>query len=326
MTKHWLGRTVLGVVAVLVGVVAGGAQTQAPKAPASSPDTLGATTSSPSPTRSPSPSVRATRTPRKAPAPTPAPKADLTDPRLKELALQLVGTAENSSLRWWDQYGYIEDIGDVRGYTGGLVGFCSGTGDMLLVIERYVKDKPSGNVLAAYLPELRRLASVFASNGFMPNSASAETAGLGSAFVTHWKQAASDPLFQLAQRREVDRVYFNPALKLAKADGLGALGQFAYYDAAVNMGSVEYSAFKNVRAKALKTAKLPSKGGSQAAYLKAFLQARTEAMGGGAYGPTRRVIVQQQFLGAGKLGLEMPLKFTMYQGDNFNITVLPKPH
>ncbi|MYS55627.1 chitosanase, partial [Streptomyces sp. SID6013] len=55
----------------------------------------------------------------------------LDDPAKKEIAMQLVSSAENSSLDWKAQYRYIEDIGDGRGYTAGIIGFCSGTGDML---------------------------------------------------------------------------------------------------------------------------------------------------------------------------------------------------
>ena len=43
-------------------------------------------------------------------------------------------------------------------------------------------------------------------------------------------------MFQEAQDDERDRVYFNPAVQQAKADGLGALGQFIYYDAIVMHG------------------------------------------------------------------------------------------
>src|SRR5262245_29952809 len=56
---------------------------------------------------------------------------DLSDPAKKEIAMKLVSSAENSSLDWKAQYKYIEDIGDGRGYTAGIIGFCSGTGDML---------------------------------------------------------------------------------------------------------------------------------------------------------------------------------------------------
>src|SRR4051812_21532713 len=43
--------------------------------------------------------------------------ADLTDPHKKDIAMQVVSSAENSSLDWRAQYRYIEDIGDGRGYT-----------------------------------------------------------------------------------------------------------------------------------------------------------------------------------------------------------------
>ncbi|MGW0582794.1 chitosanase, partial [Streptomyces sp. NPDC002920] len=50
----------------------------------------------------------------------------LDDPAKKEIAMKLVSSAENSSLDWKAQYKYIEDIGDGRGYTAGIIGFCSG--------------------------------------------------------------------------------------------------------------------------------------------------------------------------------------------------------
>jgi chitosanase len=53
--------------------------------------------------------------------------------------MKLVSSAENSSLDWKAQYKYIEDIGDGRGYTAGIIGFCSGTGDMLELVELYTE-------------------------------------------------------------------------------------------------------------------------------------------------------------------------------------------
>ncbi|MDX6259147.1 MAG: chitosanase, partial [Kribbellaceae bacterium] len=66
----------------------------------------------------------------------------LDDPAKKEIAMQLVSSAENSSLDWKAQYKYIEDIGDGRGYTAGIIGFCSGTGDMVDLVELYKTRKP----------------------------------------------------------------------------------------------------------------------------------------------------------------------------------------
>ena len=36
--------------------------------------------------------------------------------------MELVSSAENSSLDWKAQFGYIEDIHDGRGYTAGIIG------------------------------------------------------------------------------------------------------------------------------------------------------------------------------------------------------------
>ncbi|KJY45898.1 chitosanase, partial [Streptomyces sp. NRRL S-444] len=93
-----------------------------------------------------------------APAPASAPASaavsaaavGLDDPAKKDIAMQIVSSAENSSLDWKAQYKYIEDIDDGRGYTAGIIGFCSGTGDMLDLVEYYTDVKP-GNVLAKYL-------------------------------------------------------------------------------------------------------------------------------------------------------------------------------
>jgi len=66
----------------------------------------------------------------------------------QDVAMQIVSAAENSSLDWRAQLRYLEDIHDGRGYTAGIIGFCSGTGDMLELVEAYTAAKP-GNVLAA---------------------------------------------------------------------------------------------------------------------------------------------------------------------------------
>ncbi|WP_344615217.1 chitosanase [Dactylosporangium salmoneum] len=239
------------------------------------------------------------------PVPVPATRADLGT----DIAMQIVSSAENSSLDWRAQYQYIEDIGDGRGYTGGIVGFCSGTGDMLEVVEAYTAAAP-GNVLAKYLPALRSV------NG------TASHAGLGAAFVADWKSAATDPAFRKAQDDERDRVYFNPAIAQAKADGLRALGQFAYFDALVMHGpGNDASSFGGIRKAALAKAKSPAQGGDETAYLNAFLDARVAAMRTEeAHSDTSRVdTAQRVFLAAGNLDLRVPLSWKVY-GDPYTIT------
>ncbi|MGR6968624.1 chitosanase [Streptomyces cynarae] len=246
--------------------------------------------------------------PRAAAAPEAARAVGLDDPAKKEIAMELVSSAENSSLDWKAQYKYIEDIGDGRGYTAGIIGFCSGTGDMLDLVQLYTDRKP-GNVLAKYLPALRRVNGSDSHDGLDPN------------FPRDWRKAAQDTAFQQAQNDERDRVYFNPAVQQGKADGLGALGQFTYYDAIVMHGDGDDpTSFRNIRKRALRTARPPAQGGGEVAYLNAFLDARVWAMKQEeAHSDTSRVdTAQRVFLRKGNLNLDPPLDWKVY-GDSYHI-------
>ncbi|WP_371644140.1 chitosanase [Streptomyces mirabilis] len=232
----------------------------------------------------------------------------LDDPAKKEIAMKLVSSAENSSLDWKAQYKYIEDIGDGRGYTAGIIGFCSGTGDMLDLVELYTQRKP-GNVLAKYLPALRRV------NG------SDSHQGLDPGFPADWRKAAQDTAFQQAQNDERDRVYFNPAVAQGKTDGIGVLGQFTYYDAIVMHGDGgDSTSFSNIRRRALAKAKPPAQGGDEVTYLNAFLDARVWAMKQEeAHSDTTRVDTEQRvFLQKRNLNLDPPLNWKVY-GDSYHI-------
>ncbi len=240
---------------------------------------------------------------------TPHPVTDLRTPRLKELAMQLVASAENSTLNWRAQYGYLEDIGDGRGYTGGIIGFCSGTGDLLDVITRYTKLRPD-NPLANYQPALRRVIGT------------ASHQGLGPRFEQAWQQAAADPHFRTAQDMIRDEQYFEPAVSRARGDGLRALGQFIYYDAMVMHGpGSDDTSFEGLRQAALRQAKSPAQGGSETAYLRAFLVARKAVMQReDAHSDTSRLDhAQAKFLREGNLDLTPPLTWEVY-GDPYRIT------
>ncbi|MFE1753329.1 chitosanase [Streptomyces anandii] len=238
----------------------------------------------------------------------PAAAPGLDDPAKKEIAMKLVSSAENSSLDWKAQYKYIEDIGDGRGYTAGIIGFCSGTGDMLDLVQLYTDRRP-GNVLAKYLPALRRVNGSDSHDGLDPN------------YPKDWRKAAQDTAFQQAQNDERDRVYFNPAVAQGKSDGLRALGQFAYYDAIVMHGDGDDpTSFRNIRKRALRSAKPPAQGGDEVRYLNAFLDARVWAMKQEeAHSDTSRVDTEQRvFLRKGNLDLDTPLDWKVY-GDPYHI-------
>lgn len=234
--------------------------------------------------------------------------AGLDDPAKKDIAMQIVSSAENSSLDWKAQYKYIEDIRDGRGYTAGIIGFCSGTGDMLDLVEYYTQVKP-GNVLAKYLPALRKVDGTDSHKGLDPN------------FTKDWAKAAQDPEFRKAQDHERDRVYFDPAVKQGKSDGVGTLGQFIYYDAIVMHGDGgDSTSFRNIRKRALSKAKPPAQGGNETTWLNAFLDARVWAMKQEeAHSDTSRVdTAQRVFLRKGNLNLNTPLDWKVY-GDSFHI-------
>jgi chitosanase len=232
----------------------------------------------------------------------------LDRPDRKEIAMQLVSSAENSTLRWRRKYTYLEDIGDGRGYTGGIIGFCSGTGDLLVVVRRYTRAEPH-NPLAPFLPALRRV------NG------SDSHRGLGRPFVHAWHEAAHDAAFRHAQDAERDRVYFDPAVRRAEKDGLRTLGQFIYYDAIVMHGPCSDAAsFGGIRRAATQHARTPAEGGSEVRYLNTFLDARKRVMRQEeAHSDTSRIDTEQRrFLRERNLGLRPPLTWHVY-GDRYHI-------
>lgn len=246
--------------------------------------------------------------------PPPSTKGDLSDPQKRQIAMMLVSSAENSSLDWQAQYGYIEynvegNAAENRGYTGGLVGFTSKTDDMLATVKYYDSIAPN-NILSKYLPALTKV-----------NGTSSQT-GLGTAFINDWKTAAKDAKFRQAQDHEVDVIYFNPALSQAKADGVGILGQLIYYDAMVMHGPGSDSlSFGGIRSAAMSKAKTPAQGGNETTYLNAFLDARKAAMLAeeGHSDTTRVDTAQRVFLKAGNLSLNLPLSWSVY-GDPYSLT------
>jgi len=227
--------------------------------------------------------------------------------------MELVSSAENSSLDWKAQYAYIEfnvegNDQENRGYTGGIIGFTSKTHDMLELVEYYNKIA-SNNLLTPYLPALRNV------------DGSSSKAGLGDAFVRDWKSAGDDPKFREAQDHERDRVYFDPAVDQAQRDGLHTLGQFIYYDAIVMHGpGDDPTSFGGIRSAAMTKAKTPAQGGDEIVYLDAFLDARKAAMliEQGHSDTSRVDTMQRKFLREGNLDLNPPLRFKVY-GDPYVI-------
>ncbi|AJE39572.1 chitosanase [Streptomyces nodosus] len=232
----------------------------------------------------------------------------LAAPAQKELAQQIVASSENSTLDWRSTYGTVEDSGDGDGYTAGIIGFCTGTHDLLVLVERYTKDHPD-NGLARYLPALRTVDGTDSHEGLDPG------------FPAAWKAEAEVPAFREAQEEERDRVYFDPAVRLAKLDGLGTLGQFIYYDAMVHHGpDTGPNGFYGLRERALKEADTPSGGGDEKTYLDIFLDIRREAMvtKKADRDTTRIDTAQRQWLYDGNLKLATPLVWKV-SGETYRV-------
>ncbi|MGW8061182.1 chitosanase [Streptomyces ziwulingensis] len=226
----------------------------------------------------------------------------LAAPAKKELAQQLVSSAEASTTQWRTSYGTIDDVGDGCGYTAGIIGFCTGTHDLLALVERYTEAHP-GNGLAAYLPALREVDGTDSHEGLDPG------------FTAAWRAEAELPAFREAQETERDRVYFEPAVRLAKLDGLGTLGQFVYFDAMVFHGpDTDAEGFYGLRERTMRKAKTPGQGGDEKTYLNAFLDVRRAAMRAKRPGTdTSRVdTAQRRFLEAGNMELDTPLVWEVY--------------
>jgi len=227
--------------------------------------------------------------------------------QLRDTTFSLVSSAENSTLNYKKQYGYIEDIGDGRGYTAGIIGFTAKTGDLRDVVLHYQKLRLN-NRLTKYLPALKNV------------QGSASHKGLGKAFVRDWKLAANDKKFIQAQNKVLNQQYMEPALKAAKKDDLGALGQYIYYDALVVHGPGNNAdSFGGIRKQAMKIAKTPSQDGSQSTYLREFLKVRSKVMlKEKAHQDLSRLNVQLQFIHEKKFKLQRPLNWKMY-GDEYHL-------
>lgn len=226
---------------------------------------------------------------------------------LRDTTFSLVSSAENSTTDYHKQYRYIEDIGDGRGYTAGIIGFTTGTGDLRQVVLEYQKLRPN-NRLVKYLPALKKV------------QGTASHAGLGKMFVQDWQAAAKDKKFVKAQNIILDRQYMEPALKAAKVDNLGPLGQYIYYDALVVHGpGNDASSFGGIRKQARKLARSPIEGINQAAYLRTFLKVRSQVMRQEkAHSDLSRLDVQMKLIKEQNYVLKRPITWKMY-GDKYRL-------
>jgi chitosanase len=159
------------------------------------------------------------------------PANTLTNDQLRERTGQIISANENSTTTV--QYGYAENIDDGRGVTAGIDGFTSGTGDLVMVVERYDELKPANN-LETYLEPLRKI-----DKQTEDGTANDSTKNL-EGFVAAWRADGNDSAMHQAQNEIHDKLYFNPALKRAKESGVvSAAGILALLDTIIQHGEGE---------------------------------------------------------------------------------------
>jgi hypothetical protein len=71
-----------------------------------------------------------------------------------DTVLQLISLPENGHPWWWRNYGYVEFLGDGRGYTATIFGACSGTGDLAMVVQELANIDPR-HPIVKFLPLLK---------------------------------------------------------------------------------------------------------------------------------------------------------------------------
>lgn len=250
------------------------------------------------------------------PGSSPVGTTDIRQPVCQEMAFELTSTAENSTKDWTTAYNYIEDILDDRGYTAGIVGFVSASGDMLQVVEQYIAEAP-GNVLSSYVPGLEACVAV----GYGPGASAAAASNLGAPFIADWIDAAdNDPIFRKIQRDFRKSMYWDDCLVQALADGVGPLGLAIHYDILVNHGvGTDPQSYGGIIAAARASAsKPPSDGGTEAGYLTKLCDLRDAVLvDWGDYQPDGRSSIFRPLITAGKFDLLGIISWSVY-GDSFS--------
>ena len=248
---------------------------------------------------------------------------------LRKRIMALVGAAENTDSNYSNNYSYIEDIGDHRGYTAGIIGFTTGTDDMVHLVKHYNKINPN-NDLKKYEGALKQLSK----------EGSESHKGL-EGFDKAWKNASKNDRdnFVKAQNYVLKHDYMDKAVQAAKDDGLSQLGQYVYFDAIVKHGPGEFKqggykgkdpadwSFDELRERAMDKSggKSPKNGVNEEDFLNAFLDGRFKSMQkenekneSNDNDVFDRLKTQQQFIKDKNFDLKLPLDFKM-NGKKFHL-------
>jgi hypothetical protein len=147
----------------------------------------------------------------------------------------LEAMGENDTTDFASQYSYISNINDGRGDTIGTVGFCTGTGDFI-VVARCLDDLEPKNALAKYWPGLVQINDqYYATNQNVGSTTAVDSLGPFKADVAN--AGKNDPVYRQCQDTMAAADYLDVALQHAQERGLkGALTIGFLYDTELNFG------------------------------------------------------------------------------------------
>jgi hypothetical protein len=162
----------------------------------------------------------------------------LVYPYQRQLINLLEAMGENDTTDYESQYSYVQNIKDGRGYTIGTVGFCTGTGDFI-VVARCLNDLEPTNALSKYWPGLVQIDDAFYVKN-MNNGDTSPVDKLGPFTTDVATAGGSDPTYRACQDTMEDADYLATALAHAQERGLkGAITIGFLYDTELNFGDAD---------------------------------------------------------------------------------------
>jgi hypothetical protein len=250
------------------------------------------------PAPAPNPSPAPAPVPDPQPNPSPAPQPDEEHP--SDIMLKLVSIAENSSTDWKAQINYIENINDGRGYTISIVGFCTGTGDFIQVLQE-IQKIDSKHPLVKFIPLVQKV------------DGSSSVKGLEGLPTAMKAIGINDPVFNEAMWRIIKKLYWGPALEYCKKHNLTSnLAKYIAYDTYLNFGQWDYNKKYNLDS---------ISNSDETTFLTKFLEYKQKTIeGDSSLGDKKnnRVDMQKKLLNDKNFKLSLPINVSCY-GDTFTI-------
>ncbi len=144
--------------------------------------------------------------------------------------LQLVSIAEYSTPDWKSTVNIVDNLNDGRGYTIGVVGFCTGTGDFLEVLKT-LRDIAPTHLLIPFIPIVESI---------MKSGDTGSVVGLEKLPKVMRKIGKCDKDYLKATWLVIEKMYWLPTLKFCEQYGLkSALARYIVYDTLLNFGTLD---------------------------------------------------------------------------------------